>query len=622
MLKLSLQVKQVKQSKADEAGDLNQDLLVDDSATERARWNSWAVDPVTALPILAALASRPPISEEEKVASRSTGYLVRELVRSGTTTDDAKWLVLDEPTVFDKMQLACLRMHVDSCRNRIWNEVKHDVKLILDIGTDIYAPWLGVPGVKVETLDLPGSGPATIKGDLTKYVPCAALYDLVFCTDVLEHCIEPWKTPETLWKLVRYGGYCLVTVPFNFRLHGPQPDGYRFSPEGVRAMFRPWFQDVLFVQVLSTPSSPLSPCHVAVAFRKESGVTPACYPWAIEKGVSGIAASTKAFQFSNNGPLVQKLEATWLKRMGLCSEVYEAVACGNGTLGLSALAGLYEDEVDEWYVQANTFWSDVQNNLREAKILPMRSDGRCGPQLPPEVETKRRGLVVTSVFGMMSTTTQQQYIDAGMSIIIFDHACTCDPTKCLIGDGAMFSLHETKPLGRGEGGIVVVPKAHASKLQKLISFGAPARKSSNAKMSDVSAHAILSWWEHWDNFVQEPYFERIKSIKSLVSGCEHASWMFEKEMEDNEVSPANIALVSKHDYDIVKLQGCTKLALRKYYEPLDDKLPHTYSRSIVFPVQPFVSIEEYTKLLNGIDEYFSESSSEQKRQRKPGVSFS
>ena len=586
-------------SKADET-DLHQYLLVDDSATERARWNSWAVDPVSAVPILTALASRPSFTEEEKAASRSTEYPIRQL--SGTT--DAKWHILDNVTVFDKMQLARLRMHVEACKSRIWNEVKHDVELILDIGTDIYAPWQPLEGVKVETLDLPNAGPATIRGDLTKYVPCAnGRYDLVFCTDVIEHCMEPWKIPETLWKLVRSGGYCLVTVPFNLRLHGPQPDCYRFSPEGLRAMFKPWFHDVLFVQVLGTPSSPLSPCHVAVAFRKEYSTEQADIPWALDKGVSGIVESTKAFQFSNNGPLVRKLEASWLDRMCLSSQDYEAVACCNGTLGLSALAGLYEGDVDQWYIQANTFWSDVQNNLCKAIILPMRSDGFCGPLLLPEIETSRGGLVVTSCFGMMSTKTQQQYIDAEMGVILFDHACTCDPSKCLIGDGAMFSLHETKPLGRGEGGILVVPKARAPEVRALLSFGAPARKSSNAKMSDVSAHAILSWWEHWDSSVQKPYLERIKTIKALVDTCKNASWMFQKEMEDPEVYPANIALVMKHDYDIVKLQNCTKLPLRRYYEPLDDQLPHTYSRSLVMPVQPFVSIKEYTYLVDNINKF-------------------
>lgn len=591
------EVKQLKYSKADEAS-LNHYLLIDDSATERARWNSWAVDPVSAVPILSALAVRPSLSADEKSASRKTEYPIRQLIE----TADAKWLVRDEVTVFDKMQLSRLRRHVDICRRRLWNEIKNEVKLILDVGTDIYAPWQQVDGVNVHSLDLPGAGPATIRGDLCKYVPCEnARYDLVFCTEVLEHCIEPWKVPETLWKLVRFGGYCLVTVPFNFRLHGPQPDGYRFSPEGVKAIFQPWFREVLFVQVLGTPSSPLSPCHVAVAFRKEQSPKPVHIPWALEKGISGIVESTKACQFTNNGPLVQKLENAWLHRMGLSPDVYEAVACCNGTLGLSALAGLYEDEVDCWYVQANTFWSDIQNNLSQAIILPMRVDGLCGPLLLPEVKKTRGGLVVTSVFGVMSTETQQHYIDAEMGVILFDHACTCDPRKCLIGDGAMFSLHETKPLGRGEGAILVVPKGKALKLRRLISFGAPARKSTNAKMGDVSAHAILNWWEYWDSYVQKPYFERIKSIKALVCKYSNVAWLFESEMEDPEVYPANIALLLKHEYDLVKLQIFTKLPLRRYYEPLDEQFPHTYSRSLVMPVQPFVPIKEYENVLDNIN---------------------
>jgi len=590
------EVIQVKHSKVDETS-LHQYLLIDDSATERSLWKSWATCPVSAVPILMAMAKRETLSDEEKNEARKTSFSTQQL--PGNT--DAKWHLIHKPTVFDKMQLSRLRMHVDQCRRRIWDETKHEVRIMLDVGTDIYAPWQQTDGVQVESLDLPGAGPASVRGDLTKYVPGSdGRYDLVLCTEVMEHTLEPWRVPETLWKLVRFGGYVLVTVPFNFRLHGPQPDGYRFSPEGVRAMFRPWFHEVLFIQVLGTPNSPLSPCHVAVAFRKESATGSPMIPWALEKGTTGIVESVKACQFSNNGPLVRRLEAAWLDRMGLSEEEFEAVSCCNGTIGLNALAALYDDNVDQWYVQANTFWSDIQNTLRDARVLPMRSDGLCGPEISSGIERKRCGLVVTSVFGMMSDETQKYYLNAQMGAILFDHACTCAPNRCLIGDGAMFSLHETKPLGRGEGGILVVPKAFGAKLRGLLSFGAPARKSTNGKMSDVQAHSILGWWEHWDNSVRGPYWEQVKRIKILVDNCPNASWMFEKEMEDPTVIPANIALVLEHEYDMDLLQRCTKLPLRRYYQPIDEDQPHTYSLSLVIPVQPFVPIEEYKIVLDSV----------------------
>lgn len=116
------------------------------------------------------------------------------------------------------------------------------------------------------------------------------------------------------------------------------------------------------------------------------------FPWALDKGVSGIPASAKAFQFSNNGPYVQQLENDFLRRIGVSPNDYGAISCCNGTTGLNVLALLYRSKVDDWFVQSNTFWSDVQNSLNRAIVLPMRDDGKCGPLISPSLGKEKQVL--------------------------------------------------------------------------------------------------------------------------------------------------------------------------------------------------------------------------------------
>lgn len=559
-------------------------ILVDDSCSERNLWHYYAIDPVSAVPIINALAEREMITGSEKCKARHTDYTTRSI-------DGKKlgWIIRDKPSAFDELQLGRLRYHVTKCRNMLWEKVSDKVKHVLDIGPDIN-PWSQDDRVVVDTLDLPGSN-TTLVGDLTMYVPNSdERYDMVSCTEVIEHCSHPWSVPESLWKMIKPGGYLLVTVPFNFRLHGPQPDGYRFSPEGVRQMFQPWFSEVIFISVLDTPGSPLSPTHIGIAFKKETMV-PRRIPWALEKGVSGMVEPVKNLQFSNGGRLVRKLERDWLSRMNLSEDEYEAVSCCNGTIGLDALSKLYEP--DMWYVQNNSFVSDVQGNLASATVVQMRVDGRCGPVDVPD----GCGLIVTSCFGMMTVDHQKEYLKRD-GIVIFDHAAVVDPSKYVIGDGAMFSLHETKPLGRGEGGIIVVPKSKGVELRGLLSFGRPYRKSTNGKMSEISAHYILTWWNNWDTFVYEKFKHKVFELYDLVASTPHIEWMFPEEMKTKSVIPACFAVHVPSSYNIDNLQTITRLPVRKYYEPLDGIQNENYDRSLVMPVKPYVDIKEYIQVLD------------------------
>ena len=65
-------------------------------------------------------------------------------------------------------------------------------------------------------------------------------FDCIVCTEVLEHTLQPFAAVAELRRLLRAGGRLFLSVPFNFRIHGPLPDCWRFTEHGLRAMFAGW----------------------------------------------------------------------------------------------------------------------------------------------------------------------------------------------------------------------------------------------------------------------------------------------------------------------------------------------------------------------------------------------
>lgn len=62
-----------------------------------------------------------------------------------------------------------------------------------------------------------------------------AQHDVVFCEQVLEHVVDPWKAAHTLHDLCRPGGHVIVNTPFLIPVHGP-PDYWRFTQTGIRLL--------------------------------------------------------------------------------------------------------------------------------------------------------------------------------------------------------------------------------------------------------------------------------------------------------------------------------------------------------------------------------------------------
>jgi SAM-dependent methyltransferase len=122
-------------------------------------------------------------------------------------------------------------------------------------------------GFEVQTLDISESSCPDIVADITKTNEHISpeSFDALICTEVLEHVVDPFSAVRELRRMVRIGGYILVTVPLNTRIHGPIPDCWRFTEFGLKVLLRDF--DWVYFRKLDTPGRSLFPLHYGIIVR-------------------------------------------------------------------------------------------------------------------------------------------------------------------------------------------------------------------------------------------------------------------------------------------------------------------------------------------------------------------
>jgi len=86
---------------------------------------------------------------------------------------------------------------------------------------------------------------------------------------VLEHLNKPWLLPFLAHKILKPDGLLCLQVPWNLRLHGPRPDCWRISDDGLHALFGQYF-DFLCLDKVNAPDRELMPiCFTAILRNKK-----------------------------------------------------------------------------------------------------------------------------------------------------------------------------------------------------------------------------------------------------------------------------------------------------------------------------------------------------------------
>lgn len=170
---------------------------------------------------------------------------------------------------FDIDALKIIRQNVDSFISSAATTYSQPNTTLLDIAPQIHkgaAPFF--VHSTIDTLDIDPQSGATYIADICKpntIVP-QNYYDYVVCTEVLEHTLQPFEAVKQIHTFLKSGGLAFVSTPFNFRIHGPLPDCWRFTEHGLRALFSDF--EIVSLQSVETVDRFLMPIHYTLIARK------------------------------------------------------------------------------------------------------------------------------------------------------------------------------------------------------------------------------------------------------------------------------------------------------------------------------------------------------------------
>jgi SAM-dependent methyltransferase len=105
----------------------------------------------------------------------------------------------------------------------------------LDVGADKcpYRTLLEERGFEVRTIDVTPDSGADFTGTVERTGLEDASFDLVLCTQVLEHCDDPWQGIREIRRILKPGGHAVLSVPHVWFYHPHPKDHWRFTQEGL-----------------------------------------------------------------------------------------------------------------------------------------------------------------------------------------------------------------------------------------------------------------------------------------------------------------------------------------------------------------------------------------------------
>lgn len=201
--------------------------------------------------------------------------------------------------------------------------------------------------------------------------------------------------------------------------------------------------------------------------------------------------------------------------------------------------------------------------------------------------------IVTNCFGHLQELEDiLAFAQTNKKIVIFDNAATPYSfyngiNSCNLGNASFISLHHTKPLGFGEGGLAIVEKHLEDYVRVACNFGFVDRqfneRGSNFKMSEISAAAILQYWDSFDieelkNKALDSYYETLFSINQ-----DHIGELFPNYADEDNFLPSCVPFIHS---DPTPLNSINNSEAKKYYTPLSG-LPYSkyvYDRIICYPI--------------------------------------
>jgi dTDP-4-amino-4,6-dideoxygalactose transaminase len=214
-------------------------------------------------------------------------------------------------------------------------------------------------------------------------------------------------------------------------------------------------------------------------------------------------------QFSNYGAAVQDLELK-AREMLKIDDSKAIIAVNNGSSCVTTIVYAFQRAFGNHLnvlTQDFTFPSNAQIGASGAQKTDFTDALDIHLDFPYWDQIKI--VIVTNIFGHLQDLNMIiNKCNDSDKLLIFDNAATPysfyeGTNSCNLGTASYISLHHTKPLGFGEGGLVIINKEYEKEARAVINFGPTEgnefnERGSNFKMSEIAAAGILQWWDQFD----------------------------------------------------------------------------------------------------------------------------
>ena len=142
----------------------------------------------------------------------------------------------------DKKNYLKIRKNVENFLKKQSKYYDSDLKIILDIAPQIHkgSKEFFVKS-KIMTADIDKNSNSDFIIDIcqnNENLIKSETFDVVICTEVLEHTKNPFSAINEIYRILKNDAILLITTPFDFRIHGPLPDCWRFTEHGLRELLK------------------------------------------------------------------------------------------------------------------------------------------------------------------------------------------------------------------------------------------------------------------------------------------------------------------------------------------------------------------------------------------------
>lgn len=235
-------------------------------------------------------------------------------------------------------------------------------------------------------------------------------------------------------------------------------------------------------------------------------------PWLARMDANGV--------YSNFGPLVSELERNYAEKFGVDPE--QVVSVSSATLGIEG--AIRTTSISRWWVPDFTFPATGLAVLEADRDLTLCDVDEVTWELPDSLGASvgaNEGIIPVMAFGAPIDLSRWE----GIRNVIIDAAASLGSSSMDLSElpstwSVVFSLHATKVLPAGEGGLVVFgDRASARTFRAWSNFGFRGTRVStvegtNAKMSEIHAAYGLASLFLW-GLEKEQWFEGLTRAREI-----------------------------------------------------------------------------------------------------------